>query len=224
MSILQRVNAYLATKNINIRVKNEDDAHTVFYNRGCVVRESDWKHYFSWDVWFKPEVQFGVRIKKHCVSLSLAGLHVNASIDDDADPGEREWSVSFHDGTVFWCLGFSDMSWSRSEGWRHSWWNAVDTLLGKPDYKSEVVREEVVRFSILGDDGPELHEGKAQLTRDSWKRPRWFKKEITRVRLDFEKGVPSGHKGPTFSSCAPARTIEQGLGEFIGHILERRRR
>lgn len=241
MSILQRAKAYLRSKNIRIRTKMEEESlsSTVFYNRGWITRESDGENYFSWDVWFRPEVQFSAVLKRHSLHFALAGFHVAGSIGDYEDCFEREWSVKFHSGTLYWCLGFSEASWSRSEGWRHSWWNVVDTLLGAHQHSAKVLKKETVRIALPGEPKEcncglencsvktnvpiELYVGEATLELATWKRPRWFKKEVLRIQLNFPNGVPSGHKGPTYRSCAPARSIEEGVGEFVGHILKQRK-
>lgn len=215
---------------LSIRTRAEEDDN-LFHHRGWLSRERDGETVFRWSTWFKPSLTFKFSIRRHAVFVGLGGMHVYVGVSDDNDD-EREVSVSFHDGTLHWCLGMSPYHWSSEEGWRHSWWNVVDTLLGRAVHTSKVVETRDVTVYIPAELFPPecaepsdvAHKGVAKLSRDTWKRPRWFARSIMRVQLDFPDGVPSGHKGPTYGSCAPARSIEQGIGEFIGHILERRSR
>lgn len=47
-------------------------------------------------------------------------------------------------------------------------------------------------------------------------------KRRVKIRL-LDSWLSSLHKGPTYGSCAPARSIEEGVGEFVGHILKQRK-
>jgi len=75
------------------------------------------------------------------------------------------------------------------------------------------------------------YEAKARLEMGYWKRPRWFVKKRKATHLVIPKGVPVEGKGENAWDCRPDATyamtiasdsIPEGVGKFVGHMLEQR--
>lgn len=150
-------------------------------------------------------------------------------------PGDydgRKLSVGIHGGAFWASIWARQNSWSRDDPWWMHWHlDFLDVLLG--DRKHEVVR--VLESRDVRVPMPEgVYDAKAELKLESWKRPRWpWPLLVTRLHMDIAKGVPIPGKGENSWDCGPdatgsitmpARTIEEGIGGFVGSTLLLRRR
>ena len=75
------------------------------------------------------------------------------------------------------------------------------------------------------------YEATIQLCEDTWKRPRWFAKTITRIDAKIPEGIPHEGKGEnewdsggdrTYGMCCPAKDIFDGVGKIVADCLRTR--
>lgn len=121
---------------------------------------------------------------------------------------------------------------SRTPKWRNGGvflWSAV---FG--DTTCATVTGDVVSVEIPMPEG--VYRGTATVETRTWTRPRWpFGAWHTgrSITVDCPGGVPHPGKGEnswdcdedaTFASSTRARTVGEAVGQFVGHVLERRQR
>lgn len=140
------------------------------------------------------------------------------------------------------CIGFSlnkqSLSLSlwedpmESDGRDPWWWRKYiffdDFFLGKAKCSTEVLEEKDTVVPM-----PEKsYEAHAKLMMYTWKRPRWFTKQLKRVQIDVPEGIPHEGKGENSWDCGEDRTfgmttgecssIAQGVGDLVGSVLRDR--
>jgi len=142
----------------------------------------------------------------------------------------RRFGFRVHSGALWWDCGADDSSRSTDPWWRHGAWHPLDTVLGRSRHSSELIEERAVKIPL-----PEgAYDAVAKLERCAWKRARWpFARVVLRVSIDVPKGIPVPGKGENSYDCGPdatyglscsARTVEQGIGEYVASVLRDRRR
>lgn len=142
---------------------------------------------------------------------------------------EFELGIRLEDFAVAWNLGCDPMGGYPCRPWFSSF-NVVDFLVGHTKHAEQTIEERDVLVPM-----PEgTYPAKAKLFESTWKRARWPKaKRLIRVSIDMERGIPFPGKGEsewdcgqdaTYGITCPANSIEEGVGELIASILQRRRR
>jgi len=131
-----------------------------------------------------------------------------------------------HDWGVWWRF-WRDPNYTTVGDWRDSCFHILATIFGHIKYAEYVIEERDVVIPF-----PEkVYDGHVKLFDSKWKRPRWFASYLTRTDVAVEEGVPHEGKGEnswdcgerrTFSMTCTARTIAEGVGRFIGSVLEDR--
>jgi len=126
-----------------------------------------------------------------------------------------------------------EMEWSSRQPW---WWDVSirldDLLLGRDRFSIRLIEERDVVVPM-----PEgSYQAHAKLEEHTWTRARWFPRRLIRVDLDLPReggGIPEPGKGESSWDCEDtasfglvtvARSIEDGVGHLVGHVLDRRRR
>lgn len=134
--------------------------------------------------------------------------------------GEREYSLKWHDGCVWWSFHNKPMEWSsRDPWWKRSTFHVTDWLLGSPQYESQLITSHKV--SIPFPEGSYLWEIEMRL--DIWTRARWFKQTVIRCHSKCDAGTPSDHKGPTFGITMRARDVYAAVGKITEDIYRSRK-
>jgi len=106
--------------------------------------------------------------------------------------------VSIHDWSVYWSFLQFDWGWShKMPKWMCGSLNIPDTVLGKQNYKSEIIETKDVQVPM-----PEgCYPAKAKLEKATRSRPRWFTKETLSIWLDIPGGIPHQGKGENSYDC-----------------------
>jgi hypothetical protein len=146
--------------------------------------------------------------------------------------GEREVSISAHDGTVWW-KAWADPS-SRSSSaprWRDGWWSVDDALRGKPVYTSRVISETPAIIPM-----PERsYRATVVLTEDTWTRSRWPATRVRGATVKMAAGeqIPIPGKGENSWDCdedaiyscgTRAGTVSEAIASIVGSALASRER
>lgn len=141
----------------------------------------------------------------------------------------RSIGISFFESSM-WIELWNDPNESRSTD--PKWWsfhiNFADILFGKQNCTKELLEERAVLIPM-----PEkAYQGHAKLYKYTWKRPRWFKREVKRVELDIPEGLPMEGKGENAHDCGTNATfsmttgecnsIPEGVGILVGSVLKDR--
>lgn len=151
---------------------------------------------------------------------------------DRAWDRERELSLSIHDKALWWYVWQNTNEWKRSDPkWRRGSFHIDDWLLGKNQYRNEVIEEREVLVPM-----PEkAYPATAKLELATWTRQRfgWPATRMTRINLDVPGGIPHPGKGEnawdcgedaTYGITAPADSIEEGISKLVESVLTRRTR
>lgn len=192
-------------------------------------------------------LQFGINDGDHAFSFSICvilfGLYVNIenpllnkfaqwiTKDKQNKYGtEREFGFYTYGDAI--SIQFWHDPWDSSHDkykFQHIYIHLLDIFLGRNVYASEVLETRKVQVPM-----PEkIYEGVGTLTYDTWKRPRWFKHGLKRVQIEVAEGVPHPGKGTTAYNCGDdatfsvscvGKTIEEGIGNFVGSVLNDRKR
>lgn len=142
---------------------------------------------------------------------------------------EREVSLSFHGGAMWWHIWCDP--WGDERRWsklRYGSFHFDDFFLGKSKCDSTTLEERDVLVPM-----PEKsYQATAKLIEYSWSRPRWFTKRMKRVEIDVPEGIPHEGKGTTAYNCGQDATfgmttgechsIAQGVGMLVGSCLSDR--
>lgn len=143
--------------------------------------------------------------------------------------GRRNLSLTFHGGSMYWCLWRDDFSWSRDvPRWRDGSFSFVDALLGRWKCETKIVETRDVLVPM-----PEgTYQATAELTDFIYTRPRWFTKTVRRVDIKVPKGIPFEGKGEnswdcgsdaTYGMCTgPCSSIPEAVGKLVGSVLKDR--
>jgi hypothetical protein len=143
----------------------------------------------------------------------------------------REFSLRFFDHAVWWSIGSDDMGWSsKTPRWRHGSWHPLGFYMRQGEPELLETRPVVVPMQERS------YQGTAKLERTRWgftRLPRLFDRTDYHVDITMAPGeqVPFPGKGENAYDCGedasfgmsmPARTIEDGIGRFVGSVLHSR--
>jgi hypothetical protein len=196
--------------------------------RGCVRVEFSWRTRLTGiSFGFDDEDGWGGSLR-----LYFAGAYFHATVPRWARLKEsREISLSFHNGGVWWKLWRDPMGgWSSRDPtrWRDSNFNFVDFFLGRSKCTVRTVEERDVIVPMPEKPYP----AHAKLEEYTWKRPRWFSKQLLRVSIEVPNGIPHAGKGENSWDCGDdatfgittreCRSIPEGVGVLVGACLRSR--
>lgn len=122
------------------------------------------------------------------VTLMLPPMFLSVGIDGPWRYRERR-SIAFkyipEDFYITWALWWNTDDWSRRDPlWRRGSFYIADFLLGRREYIERTIETRPVIVPM-----PErAYKGQATLFVSTWKRPRWFARHLTRVRVDMAEG------------------------------------
>lgn len=186
--------------------------HDFLHAEWCVPSKT-WD--FSLDLNHYGETAMGLR-----VSLWLFSIYVSTSnrrlynwLEPKTKRTDQEYThgrtigLRFFDGTL-WVDLWNDPMESRSEDpW---WWqfniNLVDLILGKAKYTKRIIKKGGAEI-----DMPEgIYPANFEIARQTWKRPRWFKKVVESIWFDLPVGIPAYGKGDSSWNCGIQATT--GIG------------
>lgn len=200
---------------------------------------AEW-HWFTWR-WFHVGLEVG-GWGDHDILLSLCPCLFALYLGVEGLPQwlrrrlpdkERNCSIAFHNGSL-WLN-----PWTFADEWhsRNPWWkrgltlHIDDWLRGKLRYSVSALEERDVLIPM-----PEgAYPARAVLQEATWSRARWFPHSLLRVTItiDGERYIPFEGKGENSWDCgedgirsqtAPAKTIEEGVGNLVASVLETRAR
>jgi hypothetical protein len=138
---------------------------------------------------------------------------------------------------INWYKGFINfVPYGRVHEWnsKDPWWrrgvslDLGNLILGTPRFSEEILEEREIYVPMP--EGSYL--GKGTLSKCTWKR-RFEKKEVIQSHIEIEIGVPFEGKGENswdqgmdrcYDLICEASSIEEGIGKFVGDLLERRKR
>lgn len=108
-------------------------------------------------------------------------------------PVQRQIGIRFFDWTLWVSLWEKTMEWSRKDP---KWWsfniNFPDLILGGEKRTShEVLRSGSDTVKMPERDYPAHYE----ITRTTYKRPRWFRRSVTRIDIEMDTPIPVPGKG-----------------------------
>lgn len=162
--------------------------------------------------------------------LNGVGRKLSKRLRPKSWPDEREISVSFHNGTLFWCIWCASGHWSKDEGWRHSSFNFVDFVLGPTSYSERELS--TTRTKIPMPEG--AYPATVKLVEAIWRRPRWPRAVVRRrAHIEPDIGVPEPGKGTTSyniddtsvsSMTTLATSVPEAVAEFVKSVLVHRER
>jgi hypothetical protein len=171
------------------------------------------------------------------VSDERIGFHVAIppvalwwSIERSFSLERRDTSITIHDWQLWWNVWRDDNSWDRSvPRWRCGNWDIRKTLAGDCVYRSEVLSERNV--SIPMPEG--CYPARVSLTRDTWRRPRWWTRTVYRAEVDMLVPIPHQGKGENSWDCGKdalhggcflAKTYEDAIASVVCQVLSARRK
>jgi hypothetical protein len=151
---------------------------------------------------------------------------------------EREASISFHDGSIWWKAWTNPNHYSsKTPRWRDGSLNLADLFLGGETLSREPVGEPL-EVEIPMPEGVYL--GRSTIERLTWRRPRWFLKHASSATVTVDPRdderfapIPVPGKGETgydldedaiYSSSCRASTHHEAVGELVASVLRRRYR
>lgn len=217
------------------RVQNlkEDKRGGWWHFRGWVhraYRDDAHRATFSWEACARPRLQAAWSIARGDERdihghVSLFGIAFYWGVEGVGLAGEeRELSVRFHDGRLFWTIWKDPNSWSSRDGWRNDSWNIDELVRGPVTYASEILERREVQIPTPEGTYPAI----VELSRDTWSRPRWPTEVVMRAHINVPKGIPMAGKGEnawdldddaTFGMTGPASSVEDGIGRLVASVL-----
>lgn len=161
--------------------------------------------------------------------IGLASLYVSVPGKYRNYGEDRECTISFRGGALWWSFWCDPMSWSsKTPKWRHGNFNFVDFALGRRDCSHSLIEER----NVLVPMPEKAYQATAKLEAWVWRRPRWFAKRIKRVTIDIPDGIPVAGKGENSWDCGDdvtfglttgeCNSIPAGVGQLVTSMLERR--
>jgi hypothetical protein len=175
-------------------------------------------------------LHLGGRLGKWLTKLMRCDYHSVAGPGRDIYCMHREIQFSIHDWTLWSSIWRKRDSWSRDDPWWMHWsLNLPDLFLGERKHSKVVLEQRVVTVAM-----PEgAYEAKAELLRETWKRPRWpWPLVLLRTDVEVPAGIPVPGKGENswdcgpdaiYGQCGPAESIEEAVGNLVGSVLKTRR-
>lgn len=146
--------------------------------------------------------------------------------------GEREISLDFHDGAVWWNLYTPVDSWSsRTPRWRNGNFFPLDFLLGRPQHSERDLATERVTITLPEAEYPCM----VRLFESTWRRKRWpwVWQRMRRAEITPETPIPEPGKGEnswdiedtaTSSMTTPAATAAEAAEDLRASVLRTRKR
>lgn len=188
---------------------------------------------FDWWITAGASVERGDGDDRWSLCLTLPPLFLSVGIGGPWRMCKRRaisLKLAFPELTLGWVLWKDDHEWnSRTPRWRQGHFDIVDFLLGRWEYSERDIETREIAVPM-----PErVYRGKARLFVSTWKRPRWFAKQLVRVGIDLDKGegIPCQGKGEnswdcgtnhTYGITCAARSIPEGVGVLVGSVLRDR--
>lgn len=165
------------------------------------------------------------------ISSYLLGLWLCIPpVDIEEIKNKNIFYLSVHDGAIWWKFMAPVHYWSnKTPKWKDGRFHVDDLLFGKSVCSKKYITQQEIEIPM-----PEkAYKAIATLIEVTWKRSRWFSKTIKKVDIEMIKNeqIPIPGKAENswdcgddavFSSCAPAETIEDGIGQFVTSILKTR--
>ena len=144
----------------------------------------------------------------------------------------RETELMFDGDVVQLSLGADPWCWPTPYGWTGRW-SVRDFLLGAHVYREDSNPRVFDTLPIVMPERTYFWKGTIQ--QDSWKRPRWFRKTISRAHLDCQDGeqIPFPGKGEnawdcgedaSFGMTCPAETSTEACRAVHDSVMESRTR
>jgi|SRR6185437_1201621 len=142
---------------------------------------------------------------------------------------EREVSLRFHDGSVWWRAWADPNEWCSTPRWRDGSLSLDKLLRGE----ETVIRRPLACRTVQVPMPERSYDGVATFSEVRIERPRWLTKVFTDVKITMCDGdeIPIPGKGEsswdidddaTRSFSAPASSIEDAIGQFVASTLKRR--
>jgi hypothetical protein len=147
----------------------------------------------------------------------------------------RVFDVRVHDQTLHWSFLKFDWGWSRQmPKWMDGHFGLRDikqALLGKEKYEEHVYQERDIVVTMPEGE----YKGKAKQFDGVWFHERFdfIEKRVPRVSIELVEAIPFSGKGENSWDCGEdgttgitcfARTIEEGIGQLVGSVLETRKK
>jgi hypothetical protein len=147
-------------------------------------------------------------------------------------PDQRETGVSIHDWTIRWT------PWGRSMEWRASdpWWvrgvcfDIVDFVFGRMRYVTEDIKTDIPLLIPMPEG---TYKAVAKISRNTWKRPRWFARTRIYTDVQIPKGIPFAGKGENSWDCeddglfgysSEGESLEKAIAKGVDSVLKSRRK
>lgn len=231
------------TGKLNFRFRNENKGKVPYEGTAYLTNYKDKNYQVSWNLWTtfckisfetgqdrEDDINFSFAFPPAAFWISLS--HPVLRRLSSKIKGEKAVQVNVHDWTIFWKFWEEPHSWSsRTPKWKDGSFNILNFLLGEEKFKSEIIKDKV---SVEIPMPERSYKGFITLTKDSWKRPRWFVKTIPRATIEMdEDSIPVPGKGENsydcdddsiYSSSFPAKTIPEAIGKMVEYVLKTRYR
>lgn len=146
---------------------------------------------------------------------------------------ERENSIRFMDGGVWWNFWRDDSSWSNQvHHWQNGVFRPLDAIFGRTEHAVEL-QDAPVMVTIPMPEG--FYEASVVMMTETWKRPRlpWVSKRIRRHHTELKKGIPEPGKGENSWDCGedsisgmtgPAHDVAEAIGHLVTSVYRTRLR
>lgn len=139
--------------------------------------------------------------------------------------------IAWHDGTLWWHGWAPDATFRSTDPWWMRWtFDPKDFLLGRHDFKKEILRTEETVIPMDGREYP----ARVSFEQHTWKRPRWpftRTRRYAHIELDSPPTFPG--KGENswdidddaiLAMGCEARTVSEAVGAYITAVLRNRER
>lgn len=141
----------------------------------------------------------------------------------------RELSLKVHGNALWWSLWCDPWGDTRpTPRWRDSCFHFDTFFLGK----STCTRTTLEERDVLIPMPEKAYPAHAKIELFEWSRPRWFTRRMKRCHIDVPGGIPHEGKGENSWDCGvdatygittgECKTIAQGVGILVGHVLHDR--
>lgn len=199
------------------------------YNENVLVHGRCWLNHDYHAEWCVPSRRLSVKLELNHQFETAIGLKVslwffsiylstkNRRIYEWLEPKTRrrgqEFSsgrtigLSFSEGTLWVELWSDPNEWSSEDPW---WWqfniNLKDIIFGKAKHIKRIIKKGGAEIEM-----PEgIYPANFEISKQTWKRPRWFTKASETIWFDLPVGIPRQGKGENFWDCGMTATT--GIG------------
>lgn len=143
----------------------------------------------------------------------------------------RQIGLRIFDWAIWWDCWSNSHSWSSRDPWWMRWtWHPLDTFFGKHIHTDR----EVYRIETVIPMPEKAYPCVVVMKEGRWRRAYLpWGKTVMRAHIDCKEGVPFPGKGENswdcgddaiYSTCAPAKTVEEGIAGYVESVLRNRRR